>query len=277
MSQSRKNSFILYTDQREFLEDLSREERGDLFEALFLYAESGEIPSFDDRALMLAFKLFKSRLDHDKEKYKETCQKNAENQKRRWEKIKERMRTNEYDRIGTNTNGTDNDNDNDNELQESKDSMSNIKKKRDNKLSPKKGKFDVFDLSYCDEKFKELWEGWIKYKGEIKKQYHTETGVKTAYNKLVKLSGGDVAKAKAILGKSYENEWQGFFELRDWSPPSDEDTLSKFYETHTAEEEAEIYGLVPNEFALLDEKQKNYWRNENKGKLKKWIDEHGLS
>ena len=153
--------------------------------------------------------------------------------------------------------------------------MSNISKKIDK--STKKEKFDVYDLAYSDEKFREIWLEWIKYKGVIKKQYKTAIGVETAYKKLIKLSGGDIGKARAILNRSYENEWQGFFELRDWSPPSDEDTLSKFYETHTAEDEAEIYGLVPNEFALLDEKQKNYWRNENKGKLKKWIDEHGLS
>ena len=153
--------------------------------------------------------------------------------------------------------------------------MSNIFKKRDNKLSPKKEKFDVYDLSYCDEKYKELWAEWIKYKGEIKKQYKTATGVRTAYSKLVKLSGGDIRKAKAILEKSYENEWQGFFDIADWKLPEEEDPIQKFYKTHTAEFEAEIYGLVPYEFSLLTEEQKAYWRKEKKPKLQKWIDEHG--
>ena len=119
-----KKSFVLYADQREMIEDLSYEEKGKLLDALFEYAESGHIPLIEEKPVLVAFKMFKVRINHDNDKYLDTCRKRKEAIEKRWEKQKN---TNEYNCIVCNTKDTDKDKDKDKdkELHESKDSMSN--------------------------------------------------------------------------------------------------------------------------------------------------------
>lgn len=91
-------------------------------------------------------------------------------------------------------------------------------KKEDANASKKKNKntFDVReDLSYVDC-FEDLWREWLDYKDEIKKQYKTQRGAKSAFSQLKNLSNGDERKAKAILEQSYRKSWDGFFDIKDW-------------------------------------------------------------
>lgn len=104
MAKIQKKSFILYCEQKEVMDDLSKEEVGILIYAIFDYVENGIIPSFKDRTLNLAFKLIKRQLDFDKEKYEKICKQNSENQRKRWNTTKEKENnTGEYDRIRPNT------------------------------------------------------------------------------------------------------------------------------------------------------------------------------
>lgn len=101
---SKKGSFVLYADQKEVIEDLSFEEKGRLLDALFDYAVSGEVPSFDDKSLLVSFKMFKVRIDRDNEKYMEICAKRKESIEKRWGVQKN---TNVYKSIQVDTNDTD--------------------------------------------------------------------------------------------------------------------------------------------------------------------------
>ena len=68
METERTKSFLLYADQREIVADLSDDERGRIFSALFDYVCDGTIPSFKDKTLRIAFTVFRMRIDDDREK-----------------------------------------------------------------------------------------------------------------------------------------------------------------------------------------------------------------
>lgn len=94
-----------------------------------------------------------------------------------------------------------------------------IEEEKDTKVSKKKTKDKSFnvreDLSYVDC-FSDLWNEWLDYKDEIKKQYKTQRGAKSSFTQLKNLSGGDYFKAKAILEQSYRKSWDGFYDIKDW-------------------------------------------------------------
>lgn len=72
-----KNSFVLYTSYMKHIEMLSREQRGDLFTAIMLYASDETISEMDGMTKM-AFSFIKDQLDRDKEKYKAIVEKRRE-------------------------------------------------------------------------------------------------------------------------------------------------------------------------------------------------------
>jgi len=63
-----KNSFILYTEQKEIFKKLSREQAGDLINAIFDYVADGEVPPLSE-LLSFVFIPIKQNLDRNKEKY----------------------------------------------------------------------------------------------------------------------------------------------------------------------------------------------------------------
>lgn len=116
-----KDSFVLYTQQYEAVEDLSLEQKGLLFDGLFKYVQTGDAPVFEDKEVRIAFKFIRLQIDRDGQKYDEACEKKRAAIKKRWSKGKN---TDEYNSIDMNTNlyksiHNDNDNvnvtDNDNE------------------------------------------------------------------------------------------------------------------------------------------------------------------
>lgn len=60
-----------------------------------------------------------------------------------------------------------------------------------------------------------VFQRWLAFKGELKDQYKTQKGVEACYQRLVRLSGGSVDRASAIVNQSIENEWRGLFELKN--------------------------------------------------------------
>ena len=112
-----KNSFILYHNYREQLEDLTDEQVGKLFRAIFDYEIDDTLPEFTDKELKIAFKFIKVHLDNDREKYAEMCEKQKRNIQKRWNKNNTND-TNVYGgipKIPEYTKHTDNDNVNDND------------------------------------------------------------------------------------------------------------------------------------------------------------------
>lgn len=74
-----KKSFLVYFDWEAPLQELTNEELGELFRAMFIYAKYGEELDFEHRSLKLVFGFIKSAIDRDKAAYEEKCRKNAEN------------------------------------------------------------------------------------------------------------------------------------------------------------------------------------------------------
>lgn len=67
-----KNSFVLYTDYKQHIDLLSTEEKAQLLDAIFDYAEGKKVEL--EGAAMMAFSFIKAQLDRDGEKYEKTCE-----------------------------------------------------------------------------------------------------------------------------------------------------------------------------------------------------------
>ena len=68
-----KDSFLLYVNHSELIEQLTNEQAGELFKSIFKYVASGEIPELDPVAKM-AFISVRQTLDKNAEKYMETIE-----------------------------------------------------------------------------------------------------------------------------------------------------------------------------------------------------------
>lgn len=68
-----RNSFVLYTDYKQHIDLLTTEEKAQLLDAIFGYAEGNEIEL--DGATKMAFSFIKAQMDRDNDKYQETCDK----------------------------------------------------------------------------------------------------------------------------------------------------------------------------------------------------------
>lgn len=94
-------AFLLPIDQKEIIDELTDEEAGIIFKAIYEYEINKteiELP----KTLKIVFKQFKVKLDNYDGAYAEKCERNRENIKKYWEQKKKN--TNEYERIRTNTN-----------------------------------------------------------------------------------------------------------------------------------------------------------------------------
>jgi len=79
---------LLYFDVRPSLKRFSLEEKGRLFEAILDFGEYGVVPELDG-ALAVAWDFIQPRLEKDRDRYVENCEKHRDNANARWEK--ERM------------------------------------------------------------------------------------------------------------------------------------------------------------------------------------------
>lgn len=64
-----RDSFILYTEQKEIIDKLSDEQAGKLIKAIYEYAEKGEMPKLDS-LLDIIIIPFKQALDRNNENNK---------------------------------------------------------------------------------------------------------------------------------------------------------------------------------------------------------------
>ena len=74
---AKKDSFILYTEQKAVIDKLSDEQAGRLIKAIYEYVSTGEMPKLDS-VLDLVITPFKTILDKDKENYEKVCKLRAE-------------------------------------------------------------------------------------------------------------------------------------------------------------------------------------------------------
>ena len=76
---------MLYFDVRPCLARLTMEEQGRLFNAMLNYGEFGTEPDFE-YMLGIAWDFIKPRLDRDRERYEDICEKRRQAILTRWEK-----------------------------------------------------------------------------------------------------------------------------------------------------------------------------------------------
>ena len=119
-----KNSFIIYHDYFEILSDLSDEDLGKLFRALFNYEIERQEPDFNG-SLGIAFKFIKKDLDRNLIKYKNICERNTNNGKKGGapkgnQNAKKKDETTQNNPKQPKTTLYDNDNDNDNKRENTK-------------------------------------------------------------------------------------------------------------------------------------------------------------
>lgn len=74
---AKKASFIVYYDWEDELQDLTDEQVGQLFRALFAHEKRGEAYSGDDSAVLLAFRFLSRAMDRNRAKYEEICLKRS--------------------------------------------------------------------------------------------------------------------------------------------------------------------------------------------------------
>ena len=93
-----KKNFLLENEQKDTVDTLTDEEAGKLFKGIYNYVNTGE--SGLKGTLKAVFISFKQVIDKNEKKYKEICERNKENVKKRWSKEKN---TTVYDRIPNDT------------------------------------------------------------------------------------------------------------------------------------------------------------------------------
>lgn len=72
-----KESFILFTEQKEVFENLSDEQAGQLIKAIFNYIDTGQVPQLE-LTLKMAFIPIRQNLDRNNEKWEDIKQKRSE-------------------------------------------------------------------------------------------------------------------------------------------------------------------------------------------------------
>lgn len=70
-------SFILYTSQYSAIKGLSKSAKGELLEALYQYAITGEVPAFSQPQTEMAFNFIRIRIDENNSKYLSICEKRS--------------------------------------------------------------------------------------------------------------------------------------------------------------------------------------------------------
>lgn len=99
-----KNSFIVYHNYKEKLQNLTDAQIGKLFRAMIDYSITGVEPKLT-AILSIAFQFIKVTIDEEKQKYNKICQRNINNIQKRWDKNYTTGKTG----IPNNTKNTDND------------------------------------------------------------------------------------------------------------------------------------------------------------------------
>lgn len=93
-----KEGFIIYKSLYEPIKALTREQKGELLDAIFEYQTSDTIIESMSPLVNMAFMFFKNQFDIDNKKYIDKCEKNKQNAEKRWNpNASERIRTHPKD------------------------------------------------------------------------------------------------------------------------------------------------------------------------------------
>ena len=106
-----------------------------------------------------------------------------------------------------------------NTILEKEDMVTSLKDKdkdKDKNKDKDKDKNNIRDLEKIQSKpLGKPFIRWLDYRKQLKKPYRSQMSVDECYNKLERLSGGNVAMAEKIVNQSIAQGWQGLFELKE--------------------------------------------------------------
>jgi hypothetical protein len=134
----KQKSLVLYLDQLDVLDELTNEQRGQLFTAVRDFAKGDPVNL--DGLLKAVFVQFKNQIKRDQEKYQQICERNKENINKRWNTKNTTGKTG----IRKHTKNTHNDNDNKSDIRINKEVIED----KDNKGGVG-GNSSLFSLFYA--------------------------------------------------------------------------------------------------------------------------------
>lgn len=175
-----KSGFIIYNDWKDLLDDLSLEDRGRVFTALFDVADGEDPDKIDNPAARMLLKVMSKQMQKDADAYERKCEKNRDNARQRTQanaterkpsqaNATERKRTG-----GDNDNDNDKDNDKDNDILKEKEKTNvNVSKKESEKVaaeaatSARKEKFYASLVPFVDKYGKDMIRDFFDYWSEM--------------------------------------------------------------------------------------------------------------
>ena len=111
---TKQKSFILYDDDVECVTHLSTNQAGQLFKAIANLRITGEVTDFGgDTALKILFHQISNHIAINEEKYRQTCERNAQAARKMWKDKSKQTHTHASECMRTHANASYNDNDND--------------------------------------------------------------------------------------------------------------------------------------------------------------------
>lgn len=217
---SEKKTFVLRMSYAPILAEMTNEQAGQLMKAIFSYVSTGKgFEELKEPGLQMAAKFIKQDLDVDLKNYFDRCKKNAENGKKGGKnkananekserKQSQTKKANANEKSERKPNDNDCDNDCDNELE--------------NKFSNKTPLPPLKEFS--NKPLGKPFIRWLDYKKQVKQSYKSQMSVEECYNRLERLSGGDVVLAEKIVNQSIAQGWKGLFELKETGGQKNEGT-----------------------------------------------------
>jgi hypothetical protein len=217
-----KKSFVLHHDSLIVVDELTVEQKGELFQAIIDYNLGKEITLTG--LMKVVFLPFKNQFIRDKEKYDETVERNKNNGSKGGRPPK----PTENEDNPNNPSGFSETQPNPTEPKKADSDSDSVKDKGNDSVKEKKKKV-VLDFSFCNENLVEDFKSFVEFRKSIKKPFTTQDQLERLYKKLRELSGGKMETAKKILDQSIVNGWQGVFELKEVKPKQETTTTLNRY------------------------------------------------
>ena len=175
-----KSGFIIYNDWKDLLDDLSLEDRGRVFTALFDVADGEDPDKIDNPAARMLLKVMTKQMQKDADAYERKCEKNRDNAKQRTLPNATERKPSQANATERKRTGGDNDNDNDKEndkesLKDKEKTNVNVSKKESEKVgvaaeaatSARKEKFYASLVPFVDKYGKDMIREFFDYWSEM--------------------------------------------------------------------------------------------------------------
>ena len=177
-----KNGFIIYNDWKDLLDDLSLEDRGRVFTALFDVADGEDPDKIENPAARMLLKVMSKQMQKDADAYERKCEKNRDNARQRTLPNATERKPSQANATERKRTGGDNDKDNDNDKENDKDSLKdkektnvNVSKKESEKVgvaaeaatSARKEKFYASLVPFVDKYGKDMIRDFFDYWSEM--------------------------------------------------------------------------------------------------------------